>query len=200
MTQPDQAHETDQSEDAKYILIAKISAAFIVGMFLLSWLFSPGSPASVEAVQTPSAFNTFRVEANRFNQLLQCKSGKITPADAYSGALYGCLKGATPGDEYAKFWINETRGKPGHVANIKVMWNDLNGRVPNDPIHADDLHAADMVRVLATEKVPELKDELAKVFFDTKERKFSSGKFDVEYRWTPGPGIDEHLLILTSRK
>ncbi|MEQ1651442.1 MAG: hypothetical protein ABL897_03040 [Hyphomicrobium sp.] len=196
-----EAVETKQSDDVSSLEAFKIFAKVVLVMLLLAGLFRSIAPVPLKvpptATKAPTAFSSFREEANHFYRLLKCSEGKITPADAHSGALYGCLKG---NDELAKFWINETIGRPGEVENIKVMWNNPNGGVRFWLPHSDEQTAGEMLRTVVNDKVPTLKNELVDAFFGKGGQTFTTVLYDIEYRWTPGPGIDEHLLILSARR
>lgn len=191
------SRKTGASDNVSNAEALKIVGSVALFGLLIAWFFIPPAPG---VARSSPPFSGFTAEAEEFNELLKCPNGRITPADEWSGALYGCQLGATKSDELAKFWINETAGNPGQVENIKVMWNNPNDRNPNYPVHGDKAEAAEMVRVLVSKKIPSLNDEIFQTYFNNQSRTFKSELYDIEYRWTPGPGINEHLLILSARK
>lgn len=140
-------------------------------------------------------FKSFSEESQRVSQAIGCPKPKVTPADSFSGALYGCIMGKA---ETAKFWINEEPGKPGVVQNIKVMWNDWFKDLGYG-IHADRKQAEAMVNAMADLYVPKLKNELLKAFAGSTGKRWTSELYEVEFRYTRGPAIDERLLILKAR-
>ncbi|NUB11504.1 hypothetical protein GAY28_01545 [Azospirillum brasilense] len=140
-------------------------------------------------------FRSFTEEAKRVSQALPCPYSKITPADSYGGALYGCIQGPA---ETAKFWINETKGKSGQVENVKVMWNEWTKDVGYG-LAPDKSTASHMAAVLADLYAPQLKAELVRVFNGRKPATFRHEKFEITYELNKGPAIDEHLLTVSQK-
>jgi len=152
--------------------------------------------AAIPPPLPPTYQLNFDKEADRVTAALRCPKPKFTgPQFTAGGTLYGCIMGA---EQTAKFWINEDPKYPGTVENLKVMWNDWK-RDLGYGLHSDRAEADQMVEVLAELYAPELKDDLLGTFQGSAPRSFETMQVKIEYQWTPGPGIDEHLLILTPR-
>lgn len=138
----------------------------------------------------------FDKEADRVTAALGCPAPKFTgPQYTLAGTLYGCIMG---GEQTAKFWINEDQRFPGTVANVKVIWNDWKRNLGYG-LHSDRPEAEHMVEVMSQLYAPELKQDLLKAFRGSEARSFETDRVKIKYEWTPGPGIDEHLLVLTPR-
>lgn len=148
---------------------------------------------STVPVKAASAFQTFDIEVSRATSFLSCAVPRLSPPQDGTGALYGCIQGQA---ETAKFWINEDGSTPGRVQNVKVMWNDWTKDL-GDGLHADALEAEQQVRVAVKSFAPELEEEIVGAFFDRSPKTWQSGKFLIEYKLTPGPAIDEHLLKIS---
>jgi hypothetical protein len=148
--------------------------------------------SSTLAAELKKGFTDFKTEIGRAKKSLPCSNGRLTPADELGGALFGCIKGT---EETAKYWINEEPGRPGVVGNIKVMWNDWH-RHPEGRNHSDREKALGMVRALAHMYVPSDEARLIEIFQSPKHAFYLSGAYSIEYSLSPGPGIDEHLLVV----
>jgi len=152
--------------------------------------------ARLAAVPPPKHQLNFDNEAARVTTALRCPTPKFTgPQFSFAGTLYGCIMG---GAETAKFWINEDPRFPGTVKNVKVMWNNWK-RDFGYGLHSDKPEADRMVEVMSELYAPELKDDLLRAFRGSGARSFETAQMKIKYEWTPGPGIDEHLLVLTPR-
>lgn len=110
------------------------------------------------------------------------------------GALYGCVQGRA---ETAKFFVNEIGGRPGVVENVKVMWNEWT-RNNGYGLAADRAEASQMAAVAADLYVPRLKARILEAFMGRRNTSFTDGPFRVEYRYSDGPAIGEHLLTITA--
>lgn len=152
------------------------------------------SELSAAAQNNQSPFGTFNAEAARATAALSCHSPKITPAQFGDGALYGCIQGTA---ETAKYWINEDGANPGQVENVKVMWNNWTDD-RGWGVHADRAEAEQMVRATAKLYAPELEEQLVAAYFDRSAKSWATKDFEIDYRWTAGPAIDEHLLTIRS--
>jgi len=100
--------------------------------------------------------------------------------------------------ETVKIFINEAPGS-GRVQNIKLMWNewteDMGWGVGSDRAVASDF----LKRITALYLQPEVDSRIQDVYFGSYGMRFATQRFTVEYRWTAGPEIDEHLLVLEPR-
>lgn len=151
--------------------------------------------ASINAPE-PKLSLVFDDEADRFTVALKCPDHKFMHSMVKygQGVLYGC----TMGDGQAKFFINESVKRPGKVSDIKVMWNNYE-RDLGYGIHTGRDDAVLMVRAFAKLHAPHLEASLAQAFLETEEKTFATDTFAIEYKWTKGFGLNEHLLVATPR-
>jgi hypothetical protein len=148
-----------------------------------------------QAAASDQGFLDFEQEAKRITDMLDCPRPGITSAEPGLGALYGCIMGAA---ETAKVWVNESADRPGVVSNVKVMWNDWTRDIGYG-LHADTEEAAILVETVADLYAPALKKDLLDVFFDSENQVIEDSSFRFEYMLSRGPGIDEHLLVITEK-
>jgi hypothetical protein len=147
-----------------------------------------------ESTDAVAGFLSFDDEVKRASTSFKCVGGKITPEDAYLGALYGCIVGKA---ETVKLFINGVRGTK-RVLNVKMMWNDWYKDVGYG-IHADKNEARRFVIALADTYAPPLKEQLVSTFFGNQQRVLKYKDLRFEYRLTRGPAIDEHLVVVTEK-
>lgn len=123
----------------------------------------------------------------------ECRGGsKVTPAGYGMGRLYGCIDGR---EETAKLFINEDPKQPGSVLNVKVMWNEWKAHMPD--AGADQREASRMARAVMKRYAAALEEDVLEAYWGVRGEIFEAEGLRFEYRWTPGPGIDEHLLTVT---
>lgn len=121
-----------------------------------------------------------------------CASRSVAQSLSGDSLLYWCVNGR---EETAKLFINEDAKQPGKVLNIKMMWNEW--KAHTRAAGADQQDASRMARVVMQRYAPSLEHDVLEAYWGKEARSFVSGGFRFDYRWTPGPGIDEHLLTVT---
>jgi len=151
------------------------------------------APSKADA-PPPEGMLSFSEEARRVTSTVPCRETKIQGGGHPDwGRLYWCLGGNAP--ETVKLFINEAPGTNG-VKNFKLMWNDWN-EDQGYGVHADEETARSFLTQLAALYAPGHESALSEVFFARHNSSLVLGDFEVSYRWTRGPAIDEHLLTLT---
>ena len=124
-------------------------------------------------------------------QLKECRSRKITLADAYLGKLYGCIAGKA---ETAKFFINEISGTD-RAKNIKVIWNAWREDMGYGA-YADYDEARSMVHLVADRYAPAQRMKIAAAFNGTRNTVFHTPEVRIVYTAHAGPNIDEHMIVV----
>jgi hypothetical protein len=121
-----------------------------------------------------------------------CASRKVSPPDFTEARLYWCVNGR---EETAKLFINEDPKQPGKVLNVKMMWNEWKAHTPD--AGADQRDASRMARVVMKRYAPALEEDVLYAYWGKEAKTFKAEGYRFDYKWTPGPGIDEHLLVVT---
>ena len=170
-------------------LVALIAGASVAAIYS----YAERNQSSSEYVAGESLSLEFDKEVNRIAKEFRCRSSGTSPADSVSGRLYGCIFGFA---ETVKIFINEDEASYNKVKNIKAMWNAWHID-RGYGVWADRDDAYLMVRTLLRFYAPQIEDEAIVVFRGRSSRQFFFKSLHVEYRWTPGPGINEHLLTFT---
>lgn len=132
----------------------------------------------------------FEKESEKATKELKCKNAKTTREEGL-GALYSCISGTA---QTVKWFVNEKKGT-GEVENIKLMWNDWTSDIGHG-LHADKSQANEFLNSIIKLYAPSIKSELTKAFFGTENKKFDLPDVIIEYQYSKGPKIDEHLLVL----
>lgn len=174
------------------------AAVVVYGALALAVLYALGPLASSSVEDEPRATTArvldFDAEARGLqSDLGGCPSGRVTPAQYGMGRLYGCISGR---EETAKLFINEDPTHPNRVLNIKMMWNEWKAHMPD--AGADQREASRMARVVMKRYAPELEEDVLYAYWGNEAKTFSSNGLRFDFRWAPGPGIDEHLLIVSA--
>lgn len=174
------------------------AAVVVYGALACAVLYALGSgaPAPVEdgLVPTVSRALDFDTEARGLqSDLGGCPSGRVTPAQYGMGRLYGCISGQ---EETAKLFINEDPARPGRVLNVKMMWNEWKAHMPD--AGADQREASRMARTVMKRYAPQLEEDVLYAYWGKEAKSFAGNGLRFNYTWTPGPGIVEHLLVVSS--
>ena len=154
--------------------------------------------AALAAMTSGAQALNFNKEADATTELLDCKNPKISAPWGDGGRLYRCVEGRS---KTVKLFINEGDRSNRKVKNIKLMWNDwAKDMGAGDPIHADKALAQKWVKKIANRYAPKEAREVLVTFFGLKSRFIVSDRYVIQYRFTPGPAINERLLIITEVK
>jgi len=175
-------------------------AVFIYSALALAVLYALGSGGSRKAEERSTASAARALDFDTEVRGLQsdlggCLSGRVTPAQYGMGRLYGCISGQ---EETAKLFVNEDPDQTGQVLNVKMMWNEWKAHMPD--AGADQREASRMARAVMKRYAPALEEDVLFAYWGKEAKSFSADGLRFDYRWTPGPGIDEHLLTVTPER
>ena len=149
---------------------------------------------AISAIQIGTAFALeeyiFLKETDKAKKELKCATEKTTSEEGL-GKLYSCISGSA---QTVKWFVNEKKGT-GEIENIKLMWNDWTSDIGHG-LHADKSQAKEFLNSFIKLYAPSIKSELTKAFFGTENKKFDLPDVIIEYKYSKGPKIDEHLLVL----
>lgn len=131
----------------------------------------------------------FLKEIDKITKEVKCANAKTTREEGFGA--YSCMSGSA---HTVKWFVNERKGT-GEIENIKLMWNDWTSDIGHG-LHADKSQAKEFLNSFIKLYAPSIKNELIKVFFGTENKKFDLPDVIIEYKYSKGPKIDEHLLVL----
>lgn len=167
-------------------------------MLALAALYALGKAAPPDGIESAAVASSrildFETERRGLQSAIgSCRTSKVAPPFILEGRLYWCVNGH---EETAKLFINENPKRPGTVLNIKMMWNEWKAHMPE--AGADQREASRMARAVMKRYAPALEEDVLYAFWGKDGKTFRGDGFRFDYTWTPGPGIDEHLLVVSS--
>ncbi len=184
-----------QADRRTAIFLKVVGIALLAGVVLLL-LARVGKEMADTSTLPSTEMRTalsFKQEAARVTDALNCPDARVTPPSAGSGVLYGCIVGAA---QSVSFFIEAK--DTGQIENIELMWTDYTRDIGYG-IHADKRQARAFVRALTRLYAPQLKDRLLTAFFSRKDESLETEQYDIAYTYDQGQAIDEHLLTLTPK-
>lgn len=164
----------------------------LVALYVLGSILP--SPPRTDSPQSLANALDFETEWRGLERSIgTCASRKVSPPVLTEARLYWCVNGA---EETAKLFINEDAKNPGRVLNIKMMWNEWKAHMPD--AGADQRDASRMARAVMKRYAPALEEDVLYAYWGKEAKSFSENGYRFDYEWTPGPGIDEHLLTVSA--
>ncbi|QJT07795.1 hypothetical protein [Oceanidesulfovibrio marinus] len=137
----------------------------------------------------------YKKEVQRAKAVLTCRNEKIfPPSQSVPWGMWGCVTGAK---ETVKFFINSDR-KAKVVTKVKYLWNDWIRNV-GEGLHSDKREARQFVKSFADLYAPDKKQEIVDAFFGDVDVTFENEKYTIKYTYEVGPGIAEHMYVLTPK-
>lgn len=174
------------------VVVGVFGAIALFGFLAIAAPLDEASPGAGQVAQTAvEGAMDFDTEWRALDAAVGCGYGKVTDAQFGMGRLYGCIEGAA---ETAKLFINEEPDRAGRVKNIKVMWNEWKSGTAD--AGADRREVSKLARAVMRRYAANLEDVVVEAYWGQSPKAFESGGIRFEYRWTPGPGINEHLLTV----
>jgi hypothetical protein len=168
----------------------KIYLLIRCSLLIIVIAFSAIQMSTASASASASEEYIFLKEADKANKELKCSNGKTTREEGL-GALYSCISGSA---QTVKWYINEKKGT-GEVESITLTWNDWTSDIGHG-LHADKKQAKEFLNSFIKLYASNIKDELAKAFFGTENKKFNVQDAIIDYEYSKGPKIDRHHLVL----